>query len=215
MRDCLINDAAALRPPLTHNPQIVGRAASVRKALSRTILRCFADGRVATRLGHARLRRGRRRQRQHRIDRLRPRARRAASSRHPGHATAARSARAPSGDRRRRLPAPAAGTRDRPAGRPSPRNRSGAPAGRTGRTSFRAWEACRAGWRRRSRPRWCRASRAAAGPRKSRVSFCPVRVAARAASSCSACFLLLTFNAGRIASGATRSVIVMGRSEVN
>jgi hypothetical protein len=27
--------------------------------------------------------------------------------------------------------------------------------------------------------------------------------------------LLLTFNAGRIASGATRSVIVMGRSEVN
>src|SRR6266404_3322748 len=45
-------------------------------------------------------------------------------------------------------------------------------------------------------------------------SFCPVRLAARAASSCSACFLLLTFNAGRIASGATRSVIIMGRSEV-
>ena len=36
-----------------------------------------------------------------------------------------------------------------------------------------------------------------------------------AASSCNACFLLLTFNAGRIASGATRSVIVIGRSEVN
>ena len=39
-------------------------------------------------------------------------------------------------------------------------------------------------------------------------------LAARAASSCSACFLLLTFNVGRIASGATRSVIVMGHSEV-
>jgi len=38
---------------------------------------------------------------------------------------------------------------------------------------------------------------------------------ALAASSCSACFLLFTFKAGRIASGATRSVIVMGRSEVN
>jgi len=31
-------------------------------------------------------------------------------------------------------------------------------------------------------------------------------LAARAASSCSTCFLLLTFSAGRIAFGATRSV---------
>src|SRR3954447_7023025 len=48
-------------------------------------------------------------------------------------------------------------------------------------------------------------------------SFCPVSSAALAASSCSACFLLLTFNAGRIASGATRSVIGMEgfRGELN
>src|SRR5215470_3595630 len=37
-------------------------------------------------------------------------------------------------------------------------------------------------------------------------SFCPVSNAARAASSCSTCFLLLTLSAGRIAFGAIRSV---------
>ena len=37
-------------------------------------------------------------------------------------------------------------------------------------------------------------------------SLCPVSNAARAASSCSTCFLLLTLSAGRIAFGATKSV---------
>ena len=37
-------------------------------------------------------------------------------------------------------------------------------------------------------------------------SFCPVSTAARAAISCSTCFLLLTLSAGRIAFGATRSM---------
>src|SRR5438132_13310601 len=64
------------------------------------------------------------------------RARHAAFWRCPGRAIAVRSAPALSDDRRRRLPEPAAGTRGRPAGRPSPRNRTTARAAKTVRTIF-------------------------------------------------------------------------------
>src|SRR6202158_2214614 len=70
------------------------------------------------------------------------RARRAASWRRPDRAIAGRSRPAPSNGRRPRLPAPAAGTPDRPAGRPSPRNRSGARGGQNGRRAFSVFGAC-------------------------------------------------------------------------
>ncbi len=113
--------------------------------------------------------RARRRQRQHRVDRLGV----ARGAQLLGDVLVAQQA----GDARQRLEVIGAGAfgreqqedRDRPAGRPSPRNRSGDRGGRTGRTSSPAWAACRAEWRRRSRPRWCRASPAAAAPRTPRV----------------------------------------------
>src|SRR5262249_31836764 len=48
---------------------------------------------------------------------------------------------------------------------------------------------------------------------KTACSFCPERTAAFAASSCRSCFLLPTFSAGRMASGAIRSVSSMGLLE--
>ena len=131
---------------------------------------------------------------------------RAACGRWPGRAAGAPRAPAPSDDRRRRLPARAAGRSDRPAGRRAPRNRSAGRAARTGRTAVSRFGILPCGMAMplptAVEPSFSRCIRMS----KIARSFWPVSTAARAASSCSACFLLLTLSAGMIAFGATRSV---------